>query len=200
MPPLTHTDTPRAVFLDRDGVLIPDGGALLDPADVRLLEGVALALASLKSAGFLLVLVTNQAVVARGWLSEPRLAEIHAELNRQLEAAGGPALDAIYFCPHHPHADIPAYRVECDCRKPRPGMLTAAAREHGLNLPACVMIGDRITDALAGASAGCRTVLIEGPQSTAPLIVTADPVDLSFKPDHTCSSLADAVRWILEPQ
>jgi D-glycero-D-manno-heptose 1,7-bisphosphate phosphatase len=200
MSPLTHTNTSRAVFLDRDGVVIPDEGALLDPADVRLLNGVGPALAAMKSAGFLLVLVTNQAAIARGWLTEVRLAEIHDELNRQLETAGGPSLDAIYFCPHHPHADIPAYRVECNCRKPRAGMLTAAAREHGLNLPACVMVGDRITDALAGVSAGCRTVLIEGPQSTAPLIVTADPVDPSYKPDHACPSLTDAVRWILEAQ
>jgi D-glycero-D-manno-heptose 1,7-bisphosphate phosphatase len=188
----------RAVFLDRDGVVIPDDGAVLDPADVRVLDGVGPALAALKSAGFLLVLVTNQAAVARGWLTEVRLAEVHDELNRQLLVAGGPALDAIYFCPHHPHANVPAYRVACDCRKPRAGMLTRAAREHALNLPACVMVGDRITDILAGASAGCRTVLIEGPQSAAPLIVTADPIDHSIRPDHTCLSLAEAARWILE--
>jgi D-glycero-D-manno-heptose 1,7-bisphosphate phosphatase len=188
----------RAAFLDRDGVVIPDNGAVLDPAGVRLLDGVGPALAALKSAGFLLILVTNQAAIARGWLTEARLAEIHDELNRQLQAADGPALDAIYHCPHHPHADVAAYRVACDCRKPRAGMLTRAAREHALNLAACVMVGDRITDVLAGASAGCRTVLIEGPQSTAPLIVTADPVDPTIRPDHTCRSLADAVKWILE--
>jgi D-glycero-D-manno-heptose 1,7-bisphosphate phosphatase len=188
----------RAVFLDRDGVVIPDDRAVLAPVDVRLLDGVGPALAALKAAGFLLVLVTNQAAIARGWLTETRLAEVHDELNRQLRSAGGPALDAIYFCPHHPHADVAAYRVTCDCRKPRAGMLTRAARERSLDLATCVMVGDRITDVLAGASVGCRTVLIEGPQSTAPLIVTADPVDLSVRPDHACRSLADATRWILE--
>jgi D-glycero-D-manno-heptose 1,7-bisphosphate phosphatase len=191
-------NTARAVFLDRDGVVIPDDGAVLDPTDVRLLDGVGSALAALKSAGFCLVLVTNQAAIARGWLTETRLTEIHAELNRQLRATGGPALDAIYYCPHHPHADVPAYRAECECRKPRAGMLCLAAREHALCLPTSVMVGDRITDVLAGLSAGCQTVLIEGPQSTAPPIVTADPIDLSVRPDHACRSLADAARWILE--
>jgi D-glycero-D-manno-heptose 1,7-bisphosphate phosphatase len=197
-PPELGSDSARAAFLDRDGVLIPDNGAVLDPADVQLLDGVGPALAALKSAGFVLVLVTNQAAIARGWLTESQLTEIHNELNRQLRAAGSPPLDAIYYCPHHPHADVPTYRVTCDCRKPRAGMLHRAAREHNLNLRACVLVGDRITDVLAGASAGCRTVLIQGPQSTAPLIVTSDPVDLSVQPDHACQSLADATRWILE--
>lgn len=188
----------KAVFLDRDGVLVPDDGLLLDPAGVRLLGGVAPALAALKAAGYALVAVTNQAAIARGRLTEARLADIHTELNRQLHAAGGPRLDAVYHCPHHPHADDIAYRVVCECRKPRPGMLTRAARERALDLPACVMVGDRITDVLAGTAAGCRTVLIEGPQTAAPPIVTADPLDLSVRPDHACPSLADAARWILE--
>lgn len=193
-----RTASARAVFLDRDGVLIPDEVAVLDPSSVRIFDGVGPALAALKSAGFLLIVVTNQAAIARGWLTETGLADVHAELNRQLQAVGSPALDAIYHCPHHPHADIPAYRIACDCRKPRAGMLFQAAREHDLDLPACVLIGDRITDVLAGARAGCRTVLIRGPQSTAPLIVTAEPIDSSFQPDHTCVSLVDAARWILE--
>lgn len=188
----------RAVFLDRDGVVVPDDGPLLAPAGVRLLADAPAALAALKTAGFALVLVTNQAVVARGLISEVKLDAIHVELNRRLRTAGGPALDAVYACPHHPHADVPAYRTICDCRKPRPGMLLRAAREHGLDLAASVMVGDRMTDIAAGAKAGCRTVLIEGPQTGAPPIVTADPLDPTVRPDHTCSSLTDAVRWILE--
>lgn len=188
----------RAVFLDRDGVIVPDGGALLAPADVRLIRDVGPALAALKAAGFVLVLVTNQAAVARGWLTEAQLDRIHSELNDRLRAAGGPALDAVYACPHHPHADVPAYRVACECRKPRPGMLLRAAREHALDLSASVMVGDRMTDVLAGAKAGCRTVLVEGPQTGAPPIVTSEPPDPAVRPDHTCASLADAARWILE--
>jgi D-glycero-D-manno-heptose 1,7-bisphosphate phosphatase len=188
----------RAVFLDRDGVLIPDDGALVDPAAVRLIASAAPALAALKAAGYELVLVTNQAVVARGWLTEAGLDAVHDELNRQLRSAGGPPLDAIYYCPHHPHADVPAYRLSCECRKPRPGMLTRAARERALHLPACVMVGDRITDVLAGAAAGCRTVLVEGPKTSAPPIVSSEPIDLSVRPDHACFALADAAQWILE--
>jgi D-glycero-D-manno-heptose 1,7-bisphosphate phosphatase len=188
----------RAVFLDRDGVLVPDDGALLDPADVRLLDGVGPALAALKSAGFVLVLVTNQAVVARGWITEVQLGAIHDELNRRLRAAGGPGLDAVYACPHHPHADVPAYRVVCECRKPRPGMLRQAASELGLHLPTSIMIGDRRTDVQAGVRAGCRTVLVEGPRTVEPPIITLEPADPAVRPDHTASSLAEAVRWILE--
>ncbi|VTR93885.1 -heptose -bisphosphate phosphatase : D,D-heptose 1,7-bisphosphate phosphatase OS=uncultured bacterium GN=ACD_47C00467G0003 PE=3 SV=1: Hydrolase_like [Gemmata massiliana] len=189
----------RAVFLDRDGVIVPDNeGALLAPEDVQLLDGVGPALAALKTAGFALILVTNQAVVARGLLTEAQLDEIHNELNRRLRTAGAPAFDAVFACPHHPHANVPAYRVACECRKPRPGMLLRAARERSLDLSASVMVGDRITDVLAGARAGCRTVLVEGPQTSAPPIVTSEPIDPSVRADHTCTSLADAARWILE--
>jgi D-glycero-D-manno-heptose 1,7-bisphosphate phosphatase len=178
-------------------VLLPDEHPILTPADVQLLDGVGRALAALKAAGLLLVVVTNQAAVARGLLTESQLAEVHNELNHQLRAAGGPALDAVYFCPHHPHADQVAYRLVCECRKPRAGMLLRAAGEHQLHLPACFLVGDRMTDVLAGARAGCRTVLLNGPRTADPPIVTAEPPDPNCTPDYSCPDLASAVRWIL---
>ena len=159
-----------AVFLDRDGVLIEDRNLLVCAEEMRLLPGVPSALAALKEAGFILIVVSNQAVVARGLISAAGVERLHTELERRLIEAGGPALDGVYFCPHHPEATVEAYRVACDCRKPRPGLLLRAAREHRLKLPSSFMVGDRITDIAAGRRAGCRTVLIEGPKSRA-----ADP-------------------------
>ncbi|MEN6494375.1 MAG: HAD family hydrolase [Thermoguttaceae bacterium] len=185
-----------AIFLDRDGVLVEDNGILTEATQLRLLEGVGPSLWRFRNAGFLLVVVTNQSVVARGMLAEAELDAIHAELQRMLKASGGPALDAIYFCPHHPEATVPDYRVTCDCRKPRPGLLLRAAEDLGIDLAASFMLGDRMTDVIAGARAGCRTVLVESPQSQMPPIVTAEPLD-GWKPDHSCTGLPEAADWIL---
>jgi D-glycero-D-manno-heptose 1,7-bisphosphate phosphatase len=187
-----------AVFLDRDGVLIEDRNLLTRAEDICVLAGVPQALGSLKQAGFRLIVVSNQSVVARGLLTEPQLATLHAELLRLLQRAGAPKLDAIYVCPHHPEATVPAYRVECECRKPRPGSLHRAAREHGLDLARSFMVGDRITDIITGVRAGCRTVLITSGMQTAPPIATLEPIDCSVRPDYTCADLPAAAEWILQ--
>lgn len=158
-----HGMSTRAVFLDRDGVVVDDPGYLSDPAALRLLPGVGEAIAALRAAGWRVVLVTNQSGVARGYFSEARLAEIHARLGELLARAGA-ALDAVYYCPHHPEAEVVAYRRACDCRKPAPGLLQAAARDLGLDLAECWMIGDRAADVAAGRAAGCRTILVAPPE------------------------------------
>jgi D-glycero-D-manno-heptose 1,7-bisphosphate phosphatase len=151
----------RAVFLDRDGVLVEDVDLLTCVDQLRLLPGVQSSLNALHNAGFSLVVVSNQPVVARGMTTEADVEAIHAELAKRIVAAGGPAMDRYYFCPHHPKATLPAYRMDCDCRKPKPGMLLRAARELNLDLRTCFMVGDRITDIIAGVRAGCRTVLVQ---------------------------------------
>ncbi|MGE3856743.1 MAG: D-glycero-alpha-D-manno-heptose-1,7-bisphosphate 7-phosphatase [Dehalococcoidia bacterium] len=187
-----------AVFLDRDGVLIEDRGLLLDAADGRLLPGAAEALSRLQRAGRVLVVVSNQAVIARGLRTEAQVRETQASIEAALVAAGGPRLDAFYLCPHHPEATDPAFRAACDCRKPRPGLLLRAAEAMGLDLAASVMIGDRVTDVLAGRAAGCRTVLLRSGAHEAPPIVTPDPVPMDVKADMECDELRAAVDWILE--
>lgn len=186
-----------AVFLDRDGVLVEDRGLLVDAADLCILEGVPLALRRLKEAGFRLVVVSNQAVVARGMITPEGVEAIHAQLLRLLEDAGAPRLDAIYFCPHHPSADLPEYRVVCNCRKPRPGALLRAAEEHCLDLTASFLVGDRMTDIAAGAAAGCRTVLLKRPGEETPPTTTAEPPEGWRQPDYVCRDLSAAVDWIL---
>lgn len=151
--------SPRpAVFLDRDDTLVVDVPYLTDPAGLRVLPGAARALADLRRAGFVLVLATNQSAVGRGLLTEDGLRAIHEELGRLL-AAEGAALDAIYHCPHAPRTEDRT-AVEHPDRKPAPGMLLRAAADLGLDLPRSWMVGDRISDVLAGLGAGCRSILV----------------------------------------
>jgi len=187
----------RAVFLDRDGVLVEDVNLLTNPGGLRILPGVPQALGRLKRAGYFLIVVSNQTVVARGLATEDEVRRVQVILERRMIAAGGPGLDGFYFCPHHPNATLPAYRVNCGCRKPKPGMFTQAAHEHGLKLPGSFAVGDRITDIIAGARAGCRTVLVQTGMHGEPPIKTVEPLDVSVLPDHVCDGLAAAADWIL---
>jgi D-glycero-D-manno-heptose 1,7-bisphosphate phosphatase len=188
----------RAVFLDRDGVLIEDINLLTRVDQLRLLPGVPAALRALRGARFRLVVVSNQTVVARGLATEQDVFTLNTCLQRLLIQAGGPPLDAWYFCPHHPQATLPAYRLDCDCRKPKPGLLLRAARDCQLKLSASIMVGDRITDIVAGARAGCRTIMVRTGMHAQPPIETSEPLDASVQPDYICPNLAAAVRWILQ--
>ena len=148
-----------AVFLDRDGTVIVEVDYLADPERVELYAGAASALRRLAEAGYALVLITNQSGVARGVLDEERLAEVHARLAREL-AAEGVALDGVYYCPHHPEHGGAAYAKDCDCRKPRPGMLLEAARDLELDLGRSWMVGDAARDLEAGWAVGARGLLV----------------------------------------
>lgn len=143
-----------AIFFDRDGTLIVDVPYLADPARVRLLPGAAEALRLARAAGWACVLVTNQSAIGRGIVTTERLHEIHAAMVRQLDEAGA-ALDAIYFCPEAPRGDDKSC-VEHPDRKPGPGMLQRAARELNLDLARSWIVGDQISDVLAGKNAGCH--------------------------------------------
>jgi D,D-heptose 1,7-bisphosphate phosphatase len=143
-----------AVFLDRDGTLIEEVPYLSDPRHVRLLPGTAAALRRLRSAGFVCVVITNQSAMGRGMLTEGHLDLIHDEMNRQLEAEGV-SVDAIYYCPEAPASEDRTV-VEHDDRKPGAGMLIRAAREMDLDLGRSWMVGDMISDILAGSNAQCR--------------------------------------------
>jgi len=148
-----------AVFFDRDGTLIEDPGYLNHPDQVKLLDGAAEVLKELKLLDYQTVVVTNQAGVARGIVSEEMLGRIHARLG-ELLAQKGAALDGIYYCPYHRDGVIPKYRQDSDWRKPAPGMLLAAAKEMDIDLTRSWMIGDSPGDVEAGHRAGCRTILL----------------------------------------
>lgn len=148
----------RAAFLDRDGTIIELVHHLTDPGDVALIPGAGAAIARLRHAGWAVVVVTNQSVIGRGKLTEAGLAEVHTEMNRQL-AAEGARVDGIYFCPLAPTVKDNTH-VEDPMRKPGPGMLQQAAREMNLDLGASWMVGDTVSDVLAGRNAGTRSLLV----------------------------------------
>jgi len=179
-----------AVFLDRDGVIIEDSHYLGDPNRIRLVPGSADAIAALNRAGWPIVVVTNQSGVARGLFPPESVELVHDQL-RQLLAGYGARIDAFHYCPHHPEAELPEFRQECICRKPRPGMLTRAARELGIDLAASWMIGDRESDLAAGAAVGCRTVLVRTGYGSQVNAATLDRDTLNL--EMIAANLADAV-------
>lgn len=184
-----------AVFLDRDGTIVDEVGLIDDAAKLSLLTGAAEALKRLKRAGALLVVITNQPVVARGMLDEKGLEGVHERLKAML-ALEGAALDEVLYCPHHPElrrpeTDVREYVRDCECRKPRPGMILEAARRHGIDLARSFVVGDSTRDVGAARAAGCRAVLVEtgfgGRDGRCP----------GVSPDAKVADLAAAADWIL---
>lgn len=151
-----------AVFLDRDNTLIDNGGDLGDPAQVRLLDGVAAGLKALRQAGFGLVVVTNQAGVARGKFTEQDVDAVNQRIATLVDdqARSTRLIDRFYYCPYHPEATLAKYKRDHPWRKPHPGMILQAARDMSLDLSQSWMIGDQERDVMAARSAGCRIVLV----------------------------------------
>ncbi len=149
-----------AVFVDKDGTLVENVPFNVDPARVRLADGAGEALGLLRRSGFALVLVSNQPGIALGRFPASALASIDARL-QELLAPHGARLDATFYCPHAPDTVNGISAPGCGCRKPAPGLILRAASELALDLPASWMIGDILDDVEAGASAGCRTVLVD---------------------------------------
>lgn len=153
----------KAIFLDRDGTINKYVGFLRDIDEFELLPGVAEAIGKINRSGYLAIVVTNQPMIARGEVSWEELQEIHNKMETLL-GLEGVYLDGIYFCPHHPHkgyeGEIPELKFDCDCRKPKPGMLFKAAEDFNIDLSQSWMTGDGENDIKAGEVAGCKTALI----------------------------------------
>jgi len=150
----------RAIFFDKDGTLVEDAPYRADPMALKLLPGAAEGLAKLRAAGYRLFIVSNQPGVARGLFRESALEPVVRRLEELLEAKDA-AIDGFYYCPHHPDGRVRGYAVECRCRKPSPGLIDDACREHGLDPLRSWMIGSVLDDVEAGRRAGCRTVMIQ---------------------------------------
>lgn len=176
----------KAIFLDRDGTINKYVGFLRDIEQFELIDGVAEAIRLINESGYLAIVVTNQPVIARGEVSFEELDTIHNKMET-LFGAKGAYIDAIYFCPHHPHkgyaGEVPELKIDCDCRKPKPGMLLKAAQDFNIDLSQSWMIGDGENDVKAGQAAGCKTALIgsEG-----------------YGQDITADSLKNAVEQIIQ--
>jgi D-glycero-D-manno-heptose 1,7-bisphosphate phosphatase len=155
----------RAVFLDKDGTLIKDVPYNVDPEQIRLTVGAGDGLQRLHQMGYALIVISNQSGVARGYFSESALAAVEQRLRALLELFGIP-LAGFYYCPHHPEGAVAEYAIACNCRKPAPGLLLQAARDHAVDLAASWFIGDILNDVEAGRGAGCQTILLDNGNET----------------------------------
>jgi D-glycero-D-manno-heptose 1,7-bisphosphate phosphatase len=155
----------KAIFIDKDGTLIPDVPYNVDPSKIRLVDGAAIGLRKLKELGYMLIVISNQSGVAHGYFPENALRIVEHKLQLELQSEGI-QFDAMYFCPHHPAGIIDAFVKDCDCRKPKPGMLFNAAKDFQIDLSQSWMIGDILNDVEAGNKAGCSTILINNGNET----------------------------------
>lgn len=179
----------KAVFIDRDGTINEEVGYLGEVERLVLIPGAIDAVRSLNEAGYEVVVITNQAGVARGYFDEDAVRQIHRHLFR-LFADGGARITAIYYCPHHP--DFPGDgSPECNCRKPAPGMLERAAADFDLDLSMSVMVGDTVKDMHVGKSVGCKTIMVETGYGL------KERKELDFEPDYVAQDLAEAASWII---
>ena len=181
----------KAIFLDRDGTINKYVGFLRRPEEFELIDGVAEAVKKINQSGYLAIVVTNQPVIARGEVTFEGLETIHNKMETLLGKEGA-YLDGIYFCPHHPHkgyeGEVKELKIECDCRKPKPGMLLKAAEDFNIDLSESYMVGDGENDIRAGKSSGCKTVLVIGEGT--------DYKEESLNQDITCDSLFEFVENI----
>lgn len=188
----------KAIFLDRDGVINKYVGFLRDIDDFELLPGVAEAVKRINDSGFLCIVVSNQPVIARGEVTVEELNMIHNKMETLLGNEGA-YLDAIYYCPHHPdkgfEGEIPELKIDCDCRKPKPGMLLKAAGQYNIDLSQSWMIGDSWRDIRAGTAAGCKTIYIKDQEDNNYVESFSEK---SIGPTFVVDSLLNAVGDILK--
>jgi D-glycero-D-manno-heptose 1,7-bisphosphate phosphatase len=181
----------RGVFLDRDGTLIEEAGYLDTLDRIRLFPYTIDAVRLLNRAGLAVFVVSNQSGVARGFFDEGFVQATHAHLSNTL-TSGGAAVDAFYYCPHHPEGTVDAYRRACDCRKPQPGLLERAARDHGIDLRQSFVVGDRANDVETGRAVGARSLLVRTGYGIEHETASRDRATL------VVDNLIGAVAWILQ--
>jgi D,D-heptose 1,7-bisphosphate phosphatase len=180
----------KAVFLDKDGTLIPNVPYNVNPELIRLAPGAAEALPALHAAGYALVVITNQSGVARGYYTPQDQDGVAARLRELLDELGVP-LTGYYYCPHLPEGSVAGYAIHCNCRKPLPGLVIQAATEHQLDATRSWFVGDILHDIEAGRQAGCRTVLIDNGGEEEWLL------SRRRLPHHVVADLGEAARVIL---
>ena len=180
----------KAVFLDRDGTIIEDVGYMSSPEQIQFIPGSIEAIKKLKEAGYKVVVITNQAGIARGLITEDMLQTIDKVLHKWILNAGA-HLDGIYYCPHHPEHGVYPYKQVCECRKPHPGLIKRAQKDLNIELSHSFMIGDKATDVAAGKRAGTKTIFVMTGRGK------NEKERLIEKPDHIAENLNQAVNWIL---
>jgi histidinol-phosphate phosphatase family protein len=187
----------RAIFLDRDGVINENVPDLTKAEQFRMFPGVAGAIKRLNTSGYLVVVVTNQPGIAKGFISIKSMEKIHDKMNRLLQEEGA-YIDALYVCPHHPEkghpGEIGELKIGCECRKPKPGLILRAAKDLGIDLHASWTIGDSLTDIVAGKEAGTKTILVSNGGGCGS---REEKKIKDVRPDNLCSDLSQALKIIM---
>jgi D-glycero-D-manno-heptose 1,7-bisphosphate phosphatase len=181
----------RAVFLDRDGTINVEKGFVHRIKDFEFVDDAVRLIGRLNDAGFLVIVVTNQSGIARGLYTEDDVERLHRFVNGELQK-GGARIDRFYYCPHHPEAPDPAYRKECVCRKPNPGMVHRAIGELDIDASGSFLVGDRLRDVCAGKRSGLFSILIREDEDV------QDSTTCNEEPDLVVKTLAEAVSYILQ--
>lgn len=184
----------RAVFIDRDGTISEEVGYINHPSRFRLFPYAADAIKHLHENGWLAILVTNQAGVARGYFSEEMIQIVHAAMTAELESNGA-KMDALYYCAHHPSVGEPPYRFDCDCRKPKPGLITRAAQDFDIDISESWMAGDRYSDIELARNAGLKSAFVLSGYGLGEWEHQRD--GWTEKPDLVAENLLEAVRVIV---
>jgi len=184
-----------AVFIDRDGTLIVEVGYLSNPDQLELFESSAESVKKLNDAGILSILVTNQSGVARGYFGEDTVNLLNQKLSDVLKENDA-YLDAVYYCPHHKNGIIEKYKKDCDCRKPKPGLINQAIADFkNINLEKSYVIGDKACDIELAKNAGCKGILLKTGYGTQ---VLEESNQNYIKPDYVAENMIDAVNWLLD--
>lgn len=187
-------DKRPAVFLDRDGCVNVEDSYIRDLAQLRLYPDSLNSIKKLNAAGLLVVIITNQSGVARGYMTEDLVRRAH-DLLLGWARESGARIDGIYYCPHHPEGSQAPYAIHCQCRKPAPGMLRQAAEELGIDLAASFVVGDKISDIALGPAVGARAALVRTGYGVAQLEkIESESLPM---PDHVADGIGGAVEWIL---
>ena len=182
----------RAVFLDRDGVITQDPPHYAHRLDqLKLIPRSAEAIRLLNENGFKVIVVSNQSGVARGYYQEKDVKIFNRAMEEELKKKSA-YIDAIYYCPHHPEAEIEAYRIDCECRKPKPGMLKQAEKDLNLDLTKSFMVGDKWSDIEAGRKAACKTIMVKTGHGRREL------KDKRIECEYLVADLYNAIKMILQ--
>lgn len=184
-----------AVFLDRDGTINEQMGYINHISRFQLLPGIEDAIRCLNELHIPVIVVTNQSGLARGYFPAALLDQVHQKMEKQLAAAGA-HVDGIYICPHHPEAKEKKYRIDCNCRKPKTGLLEQAAVELNIDLTASFVVGDRWSDIRCGKAVGARSILVLTGYGKGDAKYIGP--NQKVQPDHTAENMQQAVNWILK--
>jgi D-glycero-D-manno-heptose 1,7-bisphosphate phosphatase len=192
---ISHEMKRPALFMDRDGTLSEEVGYVNHPSRFRVFPYSAEAIKLLNDNGWLAILVTNQAGVARGYFAEEVIVKVHEQLTRALENAAA-KLDAIYYCAHHPSVGEPPYRLDCDCRKPKTGLIDRAARDFEIDLERSWMVGDRYGDIELAQNAGLHSAFVLSGYGRGEWEYQRDSWKL--EPEVVGETLLDVARIVIE--